>query len=317
MSESVSEFELFDRQSTSDSSIPSMTTSIERELYYFVARHAYQSRGLVYEVGPWLGGTTYEICRGLDETSNAWTLTVIDRFLWNDAYERKAPIGLEAGGNFKQAFLDNLARYRSHLTPIEATIADLRSSPHPGGTLELLFVDAPKSWKTMAQLCAQFLPKLLPDAAVVFQDFLHIPSQEMAWLLFSLPGVEPWLLASEGCTATFRVRQPVPADLPLFSRRFRDLTVADVERAWGRIREAVPESHVSGLHLSMGGMLWERDQHREAVRHLESASYEQSFVTNALRQLAAAIAGATPAARAKYEFLADHLRRRASADTPA
>lgn len=140
---------------SANSSICSMMTEDEQALYFVTAR-SYRGAGSVIEIGPWLGSGTTQICRGLDASSHDWTLTVYDRFTWNSVAQRKYPEGgLQVGESFLPLFDSNLQPYRQRIMPITAELRDISSKLPISGQIELLFVDAPKSW-SMLRLVLMF-----------------------------------------------------------------------------------------------------------------------------------------------------------------
>jgi hypothetical protein len=284
-----------------------MTTRVEQSLYHHVAL-AFRAEAAVYEVGCWLGGSTLRICEGLDVAGGDWLLNVVDRFEWSASYERKGKIGMSDGDSFLPVFQDNLARFGSRVRPIPATIAELESLGIPEGPVELLFVDAPKSWKTMAQLLRAFGPHLVQGGSVLFQDFLHIPSHETVWLLFSLAELTPWLIASHGCSAVFRVKAPISKEHPSLNVDLRDAPLDDLMNAWRTARGSVPAEYRWGLHLAFGGVLWDRGCIEEAQGHLNEVSFPRSFAIEATKQLRAAVGGGARVRAARmYEYMLSHV----------
>lgn len=231
--------------------IPSMLSVDERALYYAVARDEFRGRGAVVEIGTWLGSGTYEICRGLTETGRDWSLTVMDRFVWTEFYEahNRQP-GLAAGDSFLQAFLANVAPYADRITPVVGDLADIRDLMPLPRLIELLFVDAPKSWRMLWHVLDYLGPRLLPGGRLVFQDFFHVVSRQLIWLLMSLPQLRVATVVANGTAAVFEVRAPIDDIGAAVPRDFRQVGAADLVALWERLRAEWPPAR--SAHIAVG-----------------------------------------------------------------
>lgn len=296
-------FQLFAERDSDASQIPSMTTPTERALYRDIATN-YQGRGEVIEVGPWLGGTTEQICKGLQESCHSWRLKVVDRFVWTSAYERKAQLGLPDGADFAPILATNLHSFAPTLDLLRSTVLELPSVDPAGGPIELLFVDAPKTWKTMAQLLRHYGPRLLPGSTLVLQDFLHFPSHEIAWLALWLDRLEAKMLVADGSTAAFHVAAPLGSEIP---KDINELTASQLTSVWRRLQRVVPANRIHGLHVAMAGLMWQCGQLGSARDHLHSITYPLDTLTDLRRQIDVAYAGATTKRRQMYDFVIREL----------
>lgn len=189
--------------------IPSMLSTDEKALYHHIAC-GYTGAGAVVELGPWMGSGTYQICRGLSGSGKNWTLTVIDRFQWNSLYEGRYPsMALKDGDSFEPLFRQNLAAFGDRITCIATELAELSKVYEPPAEIELLYVDAPKSWALLWMILNLFGPRLMPGARLVFQDYLHITSRQLIWLLASVRELTPTHVVSEGTTVAFVASGPI------------------------------------------------------------------------------------------------------------
>jgi SAM-dependent methyltransferase len=233
------------------SSIISMLSDDEQALYYNTAK-TYRREGRVIEIGPWLGSGTFQICRGLEETGLPWSMTVVDRFRWNDLYASRYPtISLRPGEEFLSLFRANLGGYADKLTAIETELDNFAERLPMNEGIELLYVDAPKSWSMLWSVLNHVGPHLLPGARLVFQDFLHITSRQLIWLLSSTPQLRIDTIVEAGTAAAFVADGPI-ADLEATTpRSISALTADDLMGMWRRVREALPEERSGALAAGM------------------------------------------------------------------
>jgi hypothetical protein len=191
---------------------PEITTMLspdEKGLYYEIAR-GYTGAGSVVEVGPWLGSGTWQICRGLSESGHDWRLTVIDRFRWSELYERRYPqVGLTDGDEFLSVFRRNMGIYSPRIDAVETELTDLPKVFAAPDQIELLYIDAPKSWTMCWMILNTFGPKLLPGARLVFQDYLHITSRQLIWLLSFVKELRLTDIVDKGTSVAFVADGPI------------------------------------------------------------------------------------------------------------
>lgn len=256
---------------TPGTAIPSMTSADEKALYFDVAR-SYGGRGAVIEIGSWLGSSTFEICRGLDASGRDWRLTVIDRFRWSDLYERSYPgIALRDGESFLPLFRQNLTAYADRIDCIEAELKDLPTVFAPPERIELLFVDAPKSWGMLWTVLDLLAPCLVVGARLVFQDFLHITSRQLIWLLASIPQLRPVHVVDSGTAASFELQAPITDLAATAPRSIAALGVADLLRLWRQACDTLPAARAGEISIGMALDLLRLRADDAAERVLETA----------------------------------------------
>ncbi|MBS7788961.1 class I SAM-dependent methyltransferase [Roseococcus sp. SDR] len=250
----MSKIEIFSAKAANfeaDSSMPSMLSLDEKALYRDVARQ-YRGEGEVIEIGSWLGSGTIEICRGLEETGEDWRLTVIDRFRWSKLYMTRYPeVPLTEGASFLEMFQANMGEHAARMTCLQAELQDLPKVFEPPAKIELLFVDAPKSWSMLRSVLEHLGPRLLPGGSVVFQDFLHITSRQLVWLLASIPELRPVRLVESGTAAVFRVEAPVNLRDQTVPRSISSLGVEELLRIWRHACDVFPAARSGELSVGM------------------------------------------------------------------
>lgn len=258
-------------------SIPSMLSADEKALYYEIAR-GYTGAGAIVEMGPWMGSGTVQICRGLAQTGHDWSLTVIDRFRWNELYASRYPgMGLKDGDEFESRFRQNLSPWLDRITCVATELAELTKVYTPPDDIELLYVDAPKSWAMLWSILNIFGPKLRPGARLVFQDYLHITSRQLIWLLASVRQLAPTLVVREGTSVAFVAEGPIrdlasqaPAHI---SKLGTAQLLANCERAAGFLPESRGGELAVGAALDLIGM----GEVEEAKRALDAMARDKPW----------------------------------------
>lgn len=183
--------------------------------------------GSVLEIGPYLGGSTSAIGRGLARSGFTGTYHVLDSFAWGDPefVERVcrecAPLPISAlakeytrKGDFGAVFSELHAGkpysgfMRVHRTVIpyggDAVAYSLTEQIGSGTRLGAVFVDGFKSWSATYAGMKALLPHLEKDALLIFQDFSWIDCDWLPILAACLHG-KMLLLMKVDNTAVFRL----------------------------------------------------------------------------------------------------------------
>jgi hypothetical protein len=284
-----------------------MLTDDERALYFQLARGC-GNAGNVYELGPWLGSGTYQICRGLSESSADWSLTTIDRFTWTQLYENKYKLGLAAGESFLPLFEKHLAEYLPRIRTIRTELGDIESTVRIENEIELLYVDAPKSWRMLRHVLRHFGPHLLPGARLVFQDFLHITSRQLIWLLMSLPMLRIESLVRKGCTATFVVEEKLGDMASLVPQQFEQVSVASLLTLWGKLEKEFPEERLGEMAAGLALDLLEKNAAKEAVAVLDAAAKDNAWTGNVIKQVERLIRPDDPEVGKRLTAISSYLK---------
>ena len=267
-----------------DDGIVSMLTDDEKALYYKVAA-GYKARGAVLEIGPWLGSGTFQICSALETTGHDWSLTVIDRFVWSQIYANKYPrLGLTANADFLPNFKTNLAAFGDRVVPIAGELLEIEAI-HPVAAdtrFELVFVDAPKSWRMLWSVLQHLGPHLMIDARLVFQDFFHITSRQIIWLLASVPQLRITDLVDSGTAAAFVLDAPIIDMASIAPATIEDLGVADLIALWERLKPDFEGARLGALAAGMALDLLARDAHEEARQVLEEGARDKPWSATVL-----------------------------------
>ncbi len=166
-----------------------MLSHSEVNYLHWLGKSVYSGAGRVVELGSFLGGSTLALCKGLAQNP-AWTapLLAYDRFImFNDQENRYAHIAAP-GESFLPVFQNNLRAYAGRVTarpmslPNPAPGIDHTEAVYPEREpVEILFIDAAKSWPVHLTILQVFGPHLIPGKSIVVQ-------QDFKWAtVFYLP----------------------------------------------------------------------------------------------------------------------------------
>ena len=232
-----------------------MTAITERAYFKWHAQDVFTGSGAIVDLGCWLGSTTAAMAMGLTANRRPSTRTAeihaYDQFVWDPRMDHHAPptrLGpYEPGASFRPEFELVVRRWRDRIAIHEG---DLLQERWTGGPIELLLVDAMKSWELASHIVRFFYPALLPDSGyLIHQDFSHcftpwIPLTSYRLLKFMRPVKD--IPRSE--SLVFRVREPMPtSELILDRGSFDDAEIEEAFDYWLRVTPA--EKH-SGLRAA-------------------------------------------------------------------
>ncbi len=159
-----------------------MTTQNEQWFYSRCTRELYRGEGEIVDLGCWMGSTTIQMARGLSEnsllTAQGKKIHAYDRFRWEQYMEDivtefNMPVGrdLEPGESFLPDFEKRLGDYAEY---VDVHVSDLGEETWPGEPIEILLVDAMKSWGLTNNILSQFFPSLIPGKSIlIHQDFKY------------------------------------------------------------------------------------------------------------------------------------------------
>ena len=167
--------------------IPSQTSIHERMFLYFFAKEMVKS-GNILELGPFLGGTTRAMARGIADSARAegrlFTIDKFDDYLEASTFRRLGvPINAEVGEServpFRRIFevLHQNESYYPLLEILCLKIADLPSESTDYSFLDTcgkfggVFIDGCKSWYSVKDFMANVTLACSPGAYFLFQDY--------------------------------------------------------------------------------------------------------------------------------------------------
>ncbi len=191
------------------SAVPAMLSREERQYLTWLTSERYEGWGAVVDLGPWLGGSTAALAEGLRRRGKGGVVHSLDLFRWEPDYMGAvAAEPLAEGADFQHVFARHTAPWAGF---IEARQADLSRFQWDGGPIELLFVDAAKTWDLANAILAGFGDHLVPGRSrVVLQDFRYHETHWLPLIFDSQPEVWREVEAvRDGWTVTFELLQPL------------------------------------------------------------------------------------------------------------
>ncbi|MGE4440331.1 MAG: glycosyltransferase [Desulfomicrobium sp.] len=153
---------------------PTMLNYSEIQLLYWISKSIYRSIGALVELGPWLGGSTTALAKGICDNSNIKFKKIYsyDNFIWTAWYDRyNLGIKKTVGESFFDIFLENTMQYRDI---IDIKHGDVCKIGWNGTPIELIFIDIIKSQDTARCVAHSFFPSLIPGSSIIIhQDYKH------------------------------------------------------------------------------------------------------------------------------------------------
>lgn len=160
--------------------VPGMTSPRERAFVKFLARRRLRGLGDVVELGPFLGGLTVALLRGLAQSGRvAPRVRVYDQFRVDGFMEGtlnalhaagQVSRSYRAGESFRSEFENQIRGMKPLPEVMEGSLSDGVSREGP---IELLVVDAMKDFPTCMAIARSFYPELVEGSMVLHQDFAH------------------------------------------------------------------------------------------------------------------------------------------------
>ena len=267
-----------------------MLSTGELDFLHWLGKSQYSGAGRVVELGSFLGGSTLALCHGLSQNP-AWTqpLLAYDRFvMFNDQEGRYTHIAAP-GESFLPAFRRNIRAFSDRVTTRPMSIP----APTPGvdhtealyperEPIEILFIDAAKTWPVHITILDVFGPHLIPGKSIVIQ-------QDFKWAtVFYLPlhmhqlreCFEPAFDIPDGASTAFRYLGNIDRHLGTLWQP-TDFDIAGANAVWDAIDQYWGE-HARGDLIHIMRLL--RAQHLASLGDLDQAlSVIESAIAAAIR----------------------------------
>lgn len=288
--------------------IPTMLSDDELGFFRTVAE-SYQGTGSILEIGPWLGGSTAAICRGLQASGHKWSLVSFDRFRWSASYAKAFPgIDLQPDQTTLPLVRSHLAQYLPNISLIEGDILNIAQILPLSEKIELVFIDGAESWRALWRLFNHIGPWLAPDARIVIRDVLHISGRQAAWFLSAIPQLRLTKLTADGSVAVFSAAEPVIDLARDVAPDFRDFASARLTEIWHDLSEELPETISQRLAVGLALDLLDRDEQHLACAILDQAVRESPNLPLILSDLARLLRKVTGAPRMRLLQVVAYLR---------
>ncbi len=174
--------------------IPTMISEDEKRYLYWLASKIYTGQGVIVEIGPWLGGSTFCLAAGLAHNSliDKKKIVVYDNFIWRQFMQQRYPLPIREGESFLPFFNNFIQEYSDLISAHQESLPDENISDdsylanrrqrdeeikqlvkHKGSDkVEVLFIDGAKSWSGMKYLLQEFNRYFIPGKTLfVCQDY--------------------------------------------------------------------------------------------------------------------------------------------------
>lgn len=251
--------------------IPALLSEDEKFLYFQEAS-LYRGKGAVVEIGPWLGASTSQICRGLEVSGHEWSLTALGPFKWSPPHAGVVPqLSLKRGDSFLSLFQENVSSYSSKIRVVAGEIGDIEHLLHLSEAIELLFVNAPKSWRILWSVLHHLGPRLQRGSRILVKDCLSLTSWQVALLTAAIPELEPVEVASEGNSVVFTVARRLTSFGDVLPADMRKVSGARLVELWERVAATMSEARASDVGVGLALDLLERNETKLACLVLDRA----------------------------------------------
>lgn len=195
-------------------------TSREEQTYFrtYVQKY-YSGEGEIVDLGCWLGSTTVPLAEGLRRSRNRRVIGkrvhAYDLFTWEewmDPYMGGCARYYSPGESFLEEYE---SRTRSYSELIAIYPGDLQQIGWSGRPIEVLLVDAMKSWELAESIVQIFYRSLLPQRSIlIHQDFKHYYCSWIHLIQFKLK--DYFILEQDirnSSTVVFRLKKQIDCDL--------------------------------------------------------------------------------------------------------
>jgi hypothetical protein len=187
--------------------LPRMLSADEQRYLTWLTETKYEGWGAVVDLGCWLGSSSACLAEGMRRSGKPGKVQSFDLFVWDASYmARDAKLDLRDGDDFMPEFLRLTHPWADRISAKKQDLFDFHWN---GGPVEILFVDAAKTWGLTNAIFQSFGPSIVPGKTrVVFQDFRY---PQTMWLPL-LTGTRPDLWeeienTADGYTSTWRTRR--------------------------------------------------------------------------------------------------------------
>jgi len=257
--------------------IPTMLSQEEMVYLYWLGKSVWDGKGIIIEIGPWLGGSTACLAAGMKGSPHdaQKRLKVFDNFIWREFMAERAPLPIQPGNSFEPFFRENISGFReivevhARALPDEAISHDREAQKkrfHETGKVPIfenlyrdpvavLFIDGAKSWKGMLHLLKTLNKNLVPSKSyLVCQDYKYWGTYWVPVMMTRLEKyVEPVHNVLSATTVTFRVTTAIPDRL--FEHYEEDARQLDTDKTLAAIDKAASMLALEGDTLGAANVL--------------------------------------------------------------
>lgn len=241
-----------------------MTSREEQTYFRTYVRKSYSGEGEIVDLGCWLGSTTIPLAQGLRRSRNRRVIGkrvhAYDLFTWQkwmDPFLGGCARHYSPGESFLEEYE---SRTRSYSELIAVHAGDLSQIGWSGQPIEVLLVDAMKSWELAESIVEIFYRSLLPQKSIlIHQDFKHY---NCSWIHLVQYKLKDYFILEQDIpnsgSVVFRSKKKIDCDLSWLKnlRSLDDQEVSDAfEYAMSLVSgksESVAAAHIMYfIHLDM------------------------------------------------------------------
>jgi hypothetical protein len=294
-----------------------MTTDHELCFLENYARFSYTGAGRIVDLGCWLGATTLALARGVADNSAVsldHPIEAFDRFLWEDwmtpiAAAIGVPKTYRAGDDF---FADVAELLRPYDAIVRLRKEDLLESEPSDAPVELLFVDAMKSWSLVDKIARDFFPRLIAGRALLVQQDFGYHALTVAGIHLLMWYLRDFFLCvhhvPESCSVVYLHTAPLTrAALPEFCPTLFSLEM--IHEAWEHSLRCVRPDAWPAVLVCKLGFLVERGfaeaAHAQARDLLERGHRLPDYMLCEARAVLSQQLNRLPRGSAQYQVMTD------------
>jgi hypothetical protein len=258
--------------------VDGLISPAEQRYLYWLTSSAYAGEGAVVELGSWFGRSAMALGAGLRDSGRTTPLYCFDRFRWNPQFANSVTVEevrqLPDGGDFMPFFVANVSQVYPYVRPTKTTIDELRWS---GAPIEILFVDAPKTFKDLTTSLFVFGPALtVGRSLVVLQDFFFTPAYPISLTVAAMAdSVRLVHTVAGSSTAAFVLEATLPTTVP---PAWEYWTKGDdvVEQLWSKLIAQIPEEQQSLLDPALAFYYFDNKRLDKAREHMRRIRFSDA-----------------------------------------
>lgn len=247
----------------------------EERYLYWLTSSMYTDDGAIVELGSWFGRSAIALGAGLRDSGRDTPLYCFDRFMWREQFAKPkmiADFDLPDGGDFMPYMVANVRPVYPNVQVTKTTIDELQWN---GGPIELLFIDAPKSFADLSTTFHAFGPHLtVGRTLLILQDFFFAPAFPIAMTVAAMGDDLRLVHTVEGAsTAAFVVQRPIPAGPTPAAWKYWEMKDDVIEAKWAALMAQIPEEQRSMAEPALPFYYLERGKEKKARKRMSEISF--------------------------------------------
>jgi len=255
--------------------VDGLISPAEERYLYWLTSSMFTDEGAVVELGSWFGRSAIALGAGLRDSGRTTTLYCFDRFMWREQFANPsmiADVQLAEGGDFMPYFLNNVLPVYPHVLATKTTIDELQWN---GEAIELLFVDAPKSFADLSKTFLAFGPDLTAGRSLlILQDFFFAPAFPIAMTVAAMSDDFRLVHTVEGAsTAAFVLRRPLPPGPVPAGWKYWEMSDDALEERWWALMAQIPDEQRSLAEPALPFYYLERGKVDKARQRMSEISF--------------------------------------------